>query len=173
MFIYSLPLFFTYTNFGNPLELFGIVVILFLALLLSAPFPNEGFEEKPLNPSLYLYFYFLYAWTGQLSLSKVFWPFFTILNLGLFITDYQAKASEISVSSWDDLHFMFFFPSIFWTVAVWRSSANTSKKIWAAYARLFTLAVFFEYGLKIFIRSEYPNVFFECQEKMMDYMSCF
>lgn len=171
MFIYSLPFFFTYTNFGSPLELFAIVVILFVALLLSAPFPDEEFEERPVNASLY--FYFLYAWAGQLSLWRVFWPFFIILNAGLFITDYQTKAGEISVSSWDDLHFMFFFPSIFWSIAVWRSSANTSKKNWAAYARLLTLAVFFEYGLKIFIRSEYPQIFFNCQDRLLDYLMCF
>lgn len=171
MFVYSLPLFFTYANLGSPLELFAIVVVLFAALFVSAPFPDEILEDKPFNYPLY--FYFLYAWAGQLSLWRVFWPFFVILNAGFFITDYQAKAGEISVSSWDDLHFMFFFPSIFWTIAVWRSSANTSKKIWAAYARLMTVMVFFEYGLKLLIRSEYPNIFFECQEKMMDYMSCF
>lgn len=173
MFIYSLPLFFTYTRIGSPFELLAIVLVLFVALFISAPFPDERFEETPLNSSLYLYFYFLYGWAGQLSLWRVFWPFFVILNLGLFITDYQAKTGEISVSSWDDLHFMFFFPSVFWTIAVWRSGANTQKKLWAAYARLVTVTVFFEYGLKIFIRSEYPNIFFECQEKMLDYMSCF
>lgn len=171
MFIYSLPLFFTYANLGTPLELFAIAAILFAALLVGAPFPEENLEDRGFNYPLY--FYFLYAWSGQLNLWRVFWPFFIILNVGFFITDYQTKAGEISVSSWDDLHFMFFFPSIVWTIAVWRSSANTSKKIWAAYARLLTLAVFFEYGLKIFIRSHYANIFFECQEKMMDYMSCF
>jgi hypothetical protein len=173
MFIYSLPLFFTYTSFGSPFELLAILLVLFAALFISAPYPDEIFEERPFSHSLYLYYYFLHAWAGQLNLWRVFWPFFIVLNLGIFITDYQAKAAEISVSSWDDLHFMFFFPSIFWTISVWRSSANTSKKIWAAYARLITLTVFLEYGLKIFIRSVYPNIFFECQEKMMDYMSCF
>ena len=171
MFIYSLPLFFTYLNFGSPLELFAIVAILFVALLLSAPFTDDSLEDKPFNYPVY--YYLIYAWTGQLSLWRVFWPFFVLLNIGLLSADYQTKAGEISVSSWDDLHFLFFFPSIFWTIAVWRSSASTSKKIWAAYARLLTLAVFFEYGLKIVIRSKYPAIFFECQEKMMDYMSCF
>ncbi len=173
MFIYSLPLFFTYTGIGNPFELLAIILVLFVALFISAPFPDERFEEIPLSSSLYLYFYFLHGWAGQLSLWRIFWPFFVILNAGLFITDYQAKTGEISVSSWDDLHFMLFFPCVFWSIAVWRSSANTRQKRWAAYARLMTVMVFFEYGLKIFIRSEYPNIFFECQEKMLDYMSCF
>jgi hypothetical protein len=171
MFIYSLPLFFSYADFGTPLELFAIVALLFAALLLSAPFPDEEFEDKPFNYPIY--FYLVYSWTAQLSLWRVFWPFFVLVNIGFFITDYQAKAGEISVSSWDDLHFSFFLPSILWTISVWRSSANTSKRVWAAYARLLTLAVFFEFGLKIFIRSKYPDIFFECQEKMLDYMSCF
>lgn len=171
MFIYSLPLFFSYINLGSPFELLAIAFVLFIVLYISAPFPDEGFEDRPFNYPLY--FYFLYGWAGQLSLWRVFWPFFVILNAGLFITDYQAKAGEISVSSWDDVHFMFFFPSLWWAIMVWRSGANTSKKIWAAYSRLAALAVFFEYGLKILIRNDYPNIFFECQEKMMDYMSCF
>jgi hypothetical protein len=171
MFIYSLPLFFSYASLGTPLELLAILGVLFAALLLSAPYPEGIPDLTPTDTSLYAYL--VYAWTAQLGLGRVFWPFFMLLNLGLFVTDYQAKTGEISVSSWDDLHFMFFFPSIFWSIAVWRSSVNTSKRIWAAYARLLTLAVFFEYGLKVFIRSEYPDIFFECQEKMMDYMSCF
>jgi len=35
------------------------------------------------------------------------------------------------------------------------------------------LAVFFEYGLKLIIRQDYPRVFFECQEIALDYASCF
>lgn len=171
MFFYSLPLFFTYTDFGTPLELFAIVVILFAALLLSAPFPSDSLEDKPFNyPLIY---YFIYAWTAQLSLWRVFWPFFLSINIGFYIADYAAKAGELTVSSWDNLYFMFFFPSIWWLIAVWRSSENTTAKLWSATARLMTLAVFFEYGLKLFIRSEYPQIFFECQDKLMDYLICF
>jgi hypothetical protein len=170
MFIYSLPLFFS-LNFGSPLELFAIVVILFVALFISSPFPNVALEDKPFNYPLY--HYFLYAWSAQLSLWRVFWPFFLILNTGFYLADYAAKAGELTVSSWDNLYFMFFFPSIWWSIAVWRSSANTGAKTWAAYARLLTLAVFFEYGLKLFIRIDYPQIFFECQDKLMDYMMCF
>jgi hypothetical protein len=171
MFVYSLPLIFTYTNIGSPLELLAVVLLLWLALYLSAPFKNEELEDKPFNYPLY--FYFVYAWSGQLSLWRVFWPFFLLLNLSFYAADYAVKIEEISVSSWDDVYFMFFLPSFFWAIAIWRSSANTTKKIWAAYARLMTLAVFFEYGLKIFIRNEYANVFFNCQERMLDYVTCF
>jgi hypothetical protein len=171
MFIYSLPLIFTYTNLGNPFELLAIVAILWVTLLISAPFPEENLEDKPFNYPLFQYF--LYAWTAQLRLWRVFWPFFLILNVSFFAADYAVKAGELSVSSWDDVYFMFFFPSIWWTIAVWRSSANTTNKNWAAYSRLMTIAVFFEYGLKIVIRNEYPQVFFNCQDKLMDYMMCF
>lgn len=171
MFIYSLPLFFSYTDFGTPLELFAIAAVLFVALLLSAPFPNNNLEDQPFNYPLIDYF--IYAWTAQLPLWRIFWPFFLILNAGFYAADYAVKAGELTVSSWDNLYFMFFFPSIWWLIAVWRSSENTAAKVWAASARLMTLAVFFEYGLKAFIRSEYPQVFFECQDKLMDYLMCF
>lgn len=171
MFIYSLPLLFSYTDLGSPFELLAIVVILFVTLLISAPFRNEELEDKPFNYPLY--YYFAYAWTAQLSLWRVFWPFFLLLNVSFYAADYAAKAGELSVSSWDDVYFMFFFPSIFWAIAVWRSSANTYSKSWAAYARLMTLAVFFEYGLKLYIRSEYAKIFFNCQDRLMDYMNCF
>jgi hypothetical protein len=171
MFVYSLPLLFTYTTLGTPFELLAIASILFAALLISAPFREDVLEDKPFNYPLT--YYFAYAWNAQLPLWRVFWPFFIILNSGLYAADYTAKMGELTVSSWDNLHFMFFFPSIWWCCAVWRSSENTSKKIWAASARLMTIAVFFEYGLKVFIRSEYPQIFFECQDKLMDYMMCF
>jgi hypothetical protein len=171
MFIYSLPLFFTYTGLGQPIELLAIIIILWVALLISTPFPDTAFEDRHFDYSLFVYF--LYASAGQLSLSRVFFPFFILLNIGFFMADYQTKAGEMSISSWDDVHFMFFLPSILWLIAVWRSSANTTKRIWAASARLASLLVFLEYGLKILIRIRYSSVFFECQEKMLDYMSCF
>lgn len=171
MFIYSLPLIFAYTDLGGPFELLAIVVILFAALFIGAPFPEDSLEDKPFNYPLYQYF--LYAWTAQLSLWRVFWPFFLLLNISFYAADYMSRTGELSVSSWDDVYFMFFFPSLCWSIATWRSSANTSAKVWAAYARLMTLAVFFEYGLKIFIRSEYPQIFFNCQDRVMDYLICF
>ena len=171
MFIYSLPLLFSNSKMGSPLELLAIAGILLASLWISAPFPETDWEDKPFNYPLHQYF--LYAWSAQLRLWRVFYPFFVLFNVGVFSADYQAKAGEISVSSWDDVHFMFFLPSLFWTIAVWRSSANTTQKIWAALARLGTLLVFFELGVKTLIRSQYASLFFECQEKMLDYISCF
>ena len=172
MFFYSLPLFFTQTQFGSPFELFLITLTLFIGLFISTPPYADGYLTTP--PSIKsLYDYLLYTWYGQLSLSQVFWPFFLLLNLGIFSADYSAKEGWISVSSWDDAHFMFFIPSFFWAIAVWRSSENTQTRTGAAYARLMTIAVFFEYALKLLIRYQYPRIFFNCQESLIDYVSCF
>ena len=171
MFIYSLPLFFSETTLGSPLELLLILITLFVVLLISAPLSENTAEDKPF--AYPLYYYVMYAWQGQLALWRVFWPFFLLLNAGIFMADYSAKSAWISVSSWDDAHFMFFVPSIFWSIAVWRSSANTQSRTAMAYARLITILVFFEYGLKILIRHEYARIFFNCQDNLVDYISCF
>lgn len=171
MFFYSLPLFFSETHLGSPLELLLLVLTLLVVLLISAPATENYLEEKTANYSLY--HYVLYAWQGQLSLWRVFWPFFILLNLGIFTADCSAKSAWISVSSWDDAHFMFFVPSIFWTISVWRNSENTSSQFEAGSTRLMTILVFFEYGVKILIRHQYPQIFFDCQENLVDYISCF
>jgi hypothetical protein len=171
MFIYSLPLLFNEMNIGNPLELWAIVIILAIVLQISAPFPDESFINNPCPYSIYLYC--IYAWSAQLSLRLVFWPFFILFNIGIYAADYLAKIGDISISSWDDVHFMFFFPSLLWSITVWRSSENTHSRFFATGARLMTLAVFFEYCLKLSIRSQYTPLFFNCEDKLLDYISCF
>lgn len=171
MFVYSLPFFFTETGLGNPLELFLIMLILCVVLLISAPYPEEDFVAGAFPYRLYDYL--VLAWQGQLGLGRVFWPFFILVNGGIFGADYAVKAAWISVSSWDDAHFMFFFPSVFWCIAVWRNSPNSASRLSIAYARLLSLSVFLEYGLKLLIRREYAAIFFDCQDSLVDYISCF
>ncbi|NOQ36695.1 MAG: hypothetical protein GQ569_12515 [Methylococcaceae bacterium] len=171
MFIYSLPLLFNLTDFGSPLELLIIFATLFAVLHLSAPIMDEELEDKPFNYPLYQYM--LYVWTGRLALWRVFWPFFLILNLGLFGADYAVRVGEISVSSWDDVHIMLVVFGIIWTVGVWRNSINSQSRTWVAYARLMTLAMFFEFGIKIFLRMEYPRILFNCVDRILDYLVCF
>ncbi len=171
MFFYSLPLFFNETQIGTPLELFLLLITLWGALLISAPNTDNYTEET--SPRYSLYQFILQAWQGQLALWRVFWSFFILLNLGIFSADYSAKAAWISVSSWDDAHFMFFVPSIFWTIAVWRNSENSTSRLEIGSMRLMTILVFFEYALKTFIRHQYPQIFFDCQENLVDYISCF
>lgn len=171
MFIYSLPLIFGYSDFGSPLELLLILITLFVCLYLSAPLPEPLFEYKKLKPPM-LYHHFLYSWTGQLSLKRVFWGFFIAFNLSIVFADYAVKIGLFSIASWMSAHFIFFFPSIFWTIAIWRSSGNTMSKLWAAYARLATLLVFVEYAAKIYIYRELSQEFFDCEQHALEYLIC-
>ncbi len=167
MFIYSLPLFFAQINLASPLELLIIVMALGVVLFISSPTSGENLHNLALDNYLFA------AWCGRVSLKWVFWPFFLILNAGLYCADTLAKIGMLTVSSWDDVHLMLLLPIVWWTTAIWRCSANTSLRAGMACARLLTLAVFFEYGLKLVIRIDYPRIFFGCEELLLDYGSCF
>lgn len=167
MFIYSLPLFFNSIGFASPLELLIITLALLIIFVISAPQPLEKYQLDKKGH------YFFSAWTGTSTLKWVFWPFFIVLNGGLYVADTLAKSGLLTVSSWDDVHFMFLLPIIWWLVAVWRCSAQVDLKIWAGGARLLTFAVLCEYALKLVIRIDYPRLFFNCEELLLDYGSCF
>ncbi len=166
MYIYSLPLFFSSIGWASPAELLLIAMALFFVLFISAPLR----EKQPL-PSFDNYLFA--AWTGNVALKWVFWPFFLLVNISLYTADTLAKSDRLTVSSWDDVHLMLLLPIIWWTAAIWRCSANTDLRVYAAGARLLTLGVFFEYGLKLLIRIDYPRIFFNCEELLLDYGSCF
>lgn len=167
MFFYTLPLFFTEIAWASPVELLVIVLALLLVLFLSAPACADNLQQLSLKHYLFS------AWIGVIRLHWVFWPFFIFLNISLYIADTLAKMGLLTVSSWDDVHLMLLLPIIWWTTAIWRCSANTTQPIFAAACRLLTLAIFFEYGLKLLIRIDYPRLFFGCEELLLDYGSCF
>jgi hypothetical protein len=171
MFIYSLPLFFSYTSFGSPLELLIIFVTLYIVLYLSVPFADKEWETEPFTATFYNYC--LYAWTARLSLSQIFWPFFLLFNSGIYAADYAIRAGLFTVASWDDIHFMLFVFATFWSIAVWRNSINSNTQIWMALARLITLAVLLEFIMKIVLRINYPRVLFNCTERVLNYLVCF
>ena len=174
MFIYSLPLLFTYMQFGTAQEYLVITVFILILLAIVTPFDSHYKEiEWGTISELTMYKYLFDSWTGQVKLWLVFWPFFIILNLSLYITDSVAKAGRFTVSSWDEIHFILLTPVIFWTISVWRSSLNTGSRYWAIGARFMTIAVFFEYALKLAIRIDYPRIFFQCEEVVLDYSTCF
>lgn len=174
MFIYSTPILFTQMQVGTPFEFIVIILFLYGILFISTPYISSTVDKVTQTFSgLSLYKYLLYAWTGQLKLWIVFWPFFILLNFALFGVDNLTIKNILTVSSWDDIHFILITPIIFWTIAVWRNSIHTDTRYWAAAARLMTLTVFFEYGLKFIIRKDYPRLFFSCQELMLDYAGCF
>ncbi|MBE0469872.1 MAG: hypothetical protein IBX55_10255 [Methyloprofundus sp.] len=174
MFIYSLPIFFTYIQLGTPLDLLLIALLIYLVIYLTLPFIAASQEREcvPLN-GLSFYKYLLYCWLGSLKLWVVFWPFFILLNSSLYVTDMLAMQGNFTVSSWDEVHFILLTPAIFWALCVWRNSTHTKSRLSAAGARFMTLAVFFEYALKLVIRDDYPRIFFACQDIMLDYASCF
>jgi len=115
----------------------------------------------------------LISWLGGMSLYKVFWPFFIFLNLSLFAADVMSQTAVITVSTWDEIHSVLFLMIIWWVTSVWRCSGNTQAQMWSVLARFATLAVFAEYGLKLLIRIYYPRIFFNCEEALLDYVSCF
>ena len=174
MFIYSLVILFTHIQMGSPIELLSIVLFLMVVLYISTPFYPAAYAEGEGEKSSYsLYQYLLYAWIGHLKLWMVFWPFFILLNISLFLTDWLATHGKFTVSSWDEIHFILATPIIFWTIVIWRNSINTRLPFGGALARLMTLFVYFEFALKLLIRKDYPRVFFACQDILLDYAACF
>lgn len=167
MFIYSLPLFFTEIGYASPLELLIIFLGIFVMLFIAAPV-CEGTALIQPNTN-----YLFAAWSGNAPLKWVFWPFFLLLNGCLYAADNLAKTGLFTVSSWDDIHFILLLPIVWWTTSVWRCSAHTNARLWSACARLMTVSVFFEYALKLLIRIDYPRLFFNCEELLLDYGSCF
>ena len=174
MFIYSLPIFFVYIQLGTPQEYLGTIVFLLMLLYIATPYGSffKDAEWGKLS-DLTFYKYLFDSWNGLVKLWLVFWPFFIILNVSLWVTDNLARSGNFTVSSWDEIHLILLTPVIFWTITVWRNSLNTCSRYWAVGARFMTLTVFFEYGLKLVIRRDYPRIFFEGQEAALDYASCF
>ncbi|MDD4906512.1 MAG: hypothetical protein PHD39_10185 [Methylobacter tundripaludum] len=167
MFIYSLPLFFTHIGLASPLDLLIVFMALFVVLFISSLFGGENPQKQSSDNYLFA------AWNGSVPLRWVFWPFFLILNACLYAADTLVKIGLFTVSGWDDVHLMLLLPTVWWTTAVWRCSPNSNLSVWAACARLLTISVFFEYGLKLLIRIDYPRIFFGCEELLLDYGSCF
>jgi hypothetical protein len=167
MFFYSLPILFNDIQLVSPFEFFLMLGVAFAVLYFSAPSPELNWQQRPFDS------FFLASWLGGISLHWVFWPFFLLLNASLLMADLMAKAGKITVSSWDEIHFVLLFAIVWWTTSIWRCSSKTDARIWPALARLATILVFIEYGLKMLIRIDYPRIFFNCEDILLDYGSCF
>jgi hypothetical protein len=167
MFFYTLPILFNNIRSVSPTECLLMALALFALLYISVSVDDENWQPQPYTHFL------LTSWLGGMSLYWVFWPFFLLLNASLVATDLLAKNGLITVSGWDDIHFVLLFPIAWWTISLWRCSGNTRLRIWAALARWVTVALFVEYGLKLLIRIDYPRMFFNCEDLLLDYGSCF
>ena len=171
MFYFTLPIIFDHSELLTPGELLSIGFALLLILYISTPDPDPVEQNHSINTTFYQYLFF--AWSGNLSLWMVFWPFFILLNSCLLLVDYLAISGTFTVSSWDTSHLMLFTPILGWCIAVWRSSGNTRLRFWGASARLMTFGIFLEFLFKTIIRIQYPRIFFNCQELLLDYGRCF
>lgn len=174
MFVYTLSFLFVHSSLLSPVEFLIIIIILYAFLYFTAPYPNKTITAPPTatgKPSFILHIQA--AFNGEMALWLVFWPYFLITNIILIIADSMAVTSSISVSSWDDILLMAVSSSLIWTIAIWRCSWQTNSRIWAALARLLTLCAFFDYCMRILIRVDYPRAFFNCEEAILNYSSCF
>ena len=141
--------------------------VIFSILFLTFPAYENNINDKFLDTYLFS------AWSGRVPLLWAFWPFFLILNAFLYMADILAKTAVITVSSWDEIHFVLILPICWWIISVWRCGKNTQTRTWGACARLMIFAVLFDYALKLLIRIDYPRLFFACEELLLDYGSCF
>lgn len=174
MLVYTLDFIFSNINLLSPVEFFSIIFILYFLLYISAPYPDHGWQDHVTRqPRESIVLIIQDAWFGEIALWRAFWPYFLILNAGLYAADSLAKGAMLSVSSWDNVLVMSVSSSIIWCVAVWRTSANTGSRVWGAFARLTTLCVFFDFALRILVRAYYPSEFFNCQELLLSYTNCF
>jgi hypothetical protein len=167
MFFYSLSILFNDIQLVSPIECLIMSVAILTVLHFSAPTPVQNWRQQPYDGFL------LTSWLGGMSLHWVFWPYFVFLNASLLTVDMLAKSGKLTVSSWDEIHFALLLSVVWWTISIWRCSGNSKARIWAALARFSTLAVFIEYGLKMLIRIDYPRIFFNCEEILLDYGNCF
>ena len=167
MFFYSLPIFFNDIKLVSPIECLLITAALLVMLYISAPIPEKNWQPQSYGS------FFLMAWLGGESLFWVFWPYFLFLNASLLAADLLAKAGKITVSSWDEIYFILLLTFVWWAISTWRCSNNTPARLWAALARLSIIAVLVEYAIKLLIRIDYPRIFFNCEEILLDYGSCF
>jgi len=146
-------------------------VLFIIALLwLATPRPEN---DREIEPNLMDEDYIKHVWLGLKPLWTVFWPYFLFFNICIFALDSATVAGQLSVSTWDDIYFILITPTVIWTIAVWRNSGNCRFHFLAVLARFLGLAVYFEYALKLLIRIDYPRLFFNCNEVVLDYAACF
>lgn len=172
MFINTLPLIIAQDGVFGLSEFLIVIICLGSVLYISAPFPERDSMTSE-KSSLGFYQYLLSAWLGEFELWRIFWPFFLILNIALYGTDHWVWSGGISVSSWWNIHFILIAPVLWWATGIWRSSEKTGSRLWIALSRLAVFGAFTEFGLRLYIYFKLPRQFFNCEELMLDYFSCF
>lgn len=169
MFIDTIPILIGEGAMFGLAEFLLVFVALFAVFYISAPFDDR--DATVTLESAGDWYYYLYAcWLGQSTLGRVFWPFFLIFNAGLIAADYWVWNGFISVSSWWNIHIILLAPFVWWAVSIWRSPG---RRVLLAMSRLVVCAALFEFGFRGYIYWQVPRLFFNCEELLLDYFSCF
>ena len=171
MFINTLAAFFIFTSFISPIEA-GVILIItaYTIYLLTQAQATDNLVTQRLK-DINFYTYLQSAWLGRLSLLSAFLPFFIILNGALFYADYRSDSGTYTIASWLTILVILALPLFWWTVSVWRCSCHANR-LWASVARFFTVAVYYEYILRLLIGYYYPQIWFNCQQLIIEYGDC-
>ena len=177
MLINSLFAFFAFTTLISPIEA-GIILILtaYIVYILTPKQHTPDNDSDRLTDNTgtdgtNIYMYLQSAWLGRQPLLRTFLPFFIIFNSTLFYADYRVDNGTYTIASWLTILVILALPVFWWTVAVWRSSIH-AKPLWASTARFFTIAVYYEYLLRLIIAYYYPHIWFNCQQLIIELGDC-
>lgn len=175
MLINSLSALFAYTTFISPVETAIILIITAYILYILTSWQQTNTHElervKNNNDMNNIYMYIQSAWLGRQSLISAFLPFLIIFNGTLLYADYRADNGTYTIASWLTILVILALPVCWWTISVWRCSFHASR-LWASIARFFTVAVYYEYLLRIIIGYYYPHIWFNCQQLIIELGDC-
>ena len=147
-----------------------IFYIVYILTPQQNPYDNstDNLTKIAANDNTNIYMYIQSAWLGRTSLIRAFLPFFIIFNSALFYADYRSDNGTYTIASWLTILVILALPVFWWTIAVWRCSRHDSR-IWASAARFVTVAVCYEYILRVIIAYDYPQIWFNCQQLIIEY----
>ena len=169
MFITTLPILFAFTHLISPLE----IIIFFLAIFITVYMINPAIQVRPAAmPEGGLYDFLYAAWMGEVPLRWAFWPFFILVNCAFLYIDYRIDTDTYTVNSWKTMHLIFFLPTVWWVLSVWRSSAKCSTKFWSSAARAVTIYLMFDFIIRVVLSFKYPTTLFSCRLLLIEYGDC-
>lgn len=175
MLINSLTALLTYTSLISPLEVSIILLITAYIVYIFTPkqhpdLINSARLEATKDAGIYMYLHL--SWLGKQPLARAFLPFFILFNAALFYADYRADNGTYTIASWLTILVILALPVLWWTISVWRCSVY-APTVWAIMARFITITVYYEYLLRIIIGYYYPQIWFNCQQLIIEFGDCF
>lgn len=173
MLINTLSAFFAYTDLINLLEAGMILLITatIVFMITSEKITIDQSQELKISADNDIYMYLQGCWLGREGLWRAFIPFFIILNGALIYADYRSSVGTYTIASWLTILVILALPTLWWTISIWRCSTH-SNRWWATTARFFTIAVFYELILRLLIGYYYPQIWFNCQQLIMEFGDC-